>query len=77
MDIMKNEIKIDNVQTLPQVLLYNKYFKNDPSPMSGREDFDGLMRFLENNAILNYSGDLWLLIRSFILFELHLMEKIK
>jgi hypothetical protein len=58
MDIMKNEIKIDNVQTLPQVLLYNKYFKNDPSPMSGRDDFDGLMRFLENNAILNYSGDL-------------------
>ncbi len=68
MDIMKNEIKIDNVQTLPQVLLYNKYLKNDPSPMSGRDDFDGLMRFLENNAILNYSGDLWLFVRSFILF---------
>jgi hypothetical protein len=30
MDIMKNEIKIDNVQTLPQVLLYNKYLKNNP-----------------------------------------------
>jgi hypothetical protein len=36
--------------------------------MSGRDDFDGLMRFLENNAILNYSGDLWLFVRSFILF---------
>ena len=55
---MKNEIKIDNVQTIPQVLLYNKYFKNDPEVMRGRENFDSLMRFLENNAIVNYSSDL-------------------
>ena len=58
MDIMKNEVKIDNVQTFPQVLLYNKFFKDDPSVMSGRDGFDTLMRFLENNAIINYSGDL-------------------
>ena len=58
MDVMKNEIKIDNVQSIPQVLLYNKYFKNDPERMSGRDGFDTLMRFLENNAIINYSSDL-------------------
>lgn len=58
MDVLKNEIQIDAVQSIPQVLLYNKYFKNEPERMSGRNSFDGLMRFLENNAIVNYSTDL-------------------
>ena len=75
MDIMKNEIKIDNVQTIPQVLLYNKYFKNDPEVMRGRENFDSLMRFLENNAIVNYSSDLWSWFHSlYFLFTLILMD---
>lgn len=59
MDVMKNEVKIDDVSTIPQVLLYNKYLKDEPVRMGGRTDFDNLMRFLENNAIVNYSGELW------------------
>lgn len=47
---------IDNVQMIPQVLLYNKYIKNDPDVMRGRSSFDGLLRFLESNAIVNYSS---------------------
>lgn len=58
MDVMKNEVKIDDVSTIPQVLLYNKYLKDEPVRMGGRTDFDNLMRFLENNAIVNYSGEL-------------------
>jgi hypothetical protein len=55
MDVLRNEVRIDNVKSVPQVLLYNKYFKEDPVVMVGRESFDSLMRFLENNAIVNYS----------------------
>lgn len=57
MDVLKNDIKIDNVKSIPQVLLYNKYFKEDPVIMVGRESFDSLLRFLENNAIINYTND--------------------
>lgn len=53
--MLRNEVRIDNVKSVPQVLLYNKYFKEDPVVMVGRESFDSLMRFLENNAIVNYS----------------------
>lgn len=56
MDVLNNEIMIDNVKSIPQVLLYNKYFKEDPVIMVGRESFDSLLRFLENNAIVNYTN---------------------
>jgi hypothetical protein len=43
--------------------------------MRGRENFDGLMRFLENNAIVNYSSDLWSWFNSlYCLFTLILMD---
>lgn len=57
MDVLKNEVRIDNVKSIPQVLLYNKYFKQDPVIMVGRENFDSLLRFLENNAIINYTNE--------------------
>lgn len=53
MDVLRNEVRIDNVRSVHQVLLYNKYAKKEPVVMVGRDSFDGLIRFLENNAIIN------------------------
>lgn len=58
MDVISNDVQIDNVESIPEVLLYNKYIKDDPVRMTGRANFDSLLRFLENNAIINYSGEL-------------------
>ena len=46
MDVINNDVQIDNVESIPEVLLYNKYIKDDPVRMGGRANFDNLLRFL-------------------------------